>query len=161
MSFSDRFRPNNTSSHTFANHASIGKHYRHCLEHFEALFQVEEHHLIDYDARSRDPFVETNLTAASERTHQIISRWDQVTKKSLNQEVRVRCKVANTQSNEPEVKSTLAREWMYGIAHAIHHYAIINIMCSMQGIELSPSFGVAPSTEKYLKEQQLALASNG
>ena len=145
--------------HPFANNASIGKHYRHCLEHFEPLLQTGNV-LIDYDARSRDPLVETNLTAASDRTHQIISHCDQVTTKSLDQEVRVRCKVAYTDTDEPAVKSTLAREWMYGIAHAIHHYAIISIICRMQNITLSPSFGVAPSTEQYLKVQNLALAAN-
>lgn len=145
--------------HPFANNASIGKHYRHCLEHFEPLFQTGED-LIDYDARKRDPLIETNLMAAVDRTHQIISLCDQLTTKRLDQEVRVRCKVAYSDADEPEVKSTLAREWMYGIAHAIHHYAIISIMCRMQDITLSPSFGVAPSTEKYLNGQHLAIASN-
>ena len=147
--------------HAAANNASIGKHYRHCLEHFEPLLKLVDHDLIDYDARNRDTLLETNLTAASDRTHQFITLCDQLTTRSLDQEVRVRCKVAYTDADEPAVQSTLAREWMYGVAHAIHHYAIIRIICSLQGIELSPNFGVAPSTEQYLKEQQLALASNG
>jgi hypothetical protein len=147
--------------HPFANNASIGKHYRHCLEHFEPLFQTDNNDLIDYDARKRDPLIETNLTAASDRTYQIISLCGQVTTKSLDQDVRVRCKVAYIDTDEPAVKSTRAREWMYGIAHAIHHYAIISILCRMQNIELSPSFGVAPSTKQYLKVQYLSLASNG
>ena len=145
--------------HPFANNASIGKHYRHCLEHFEPLFQTGEG-LIDYDARKRDPLIETNLMAALDRTHQIILQCDHLTTKPLDQEVRVRCKVAYSEVDEPVAKSTLAREWMYGIAHAIHHYAIIRIMCRMQDITLSPNFGVAPSTEKHLNGQHLAIASN-
>lgn len=39
--------------------ASIGGHYRHCLEHFEALLKVDIYEEINYDLRDRNSILET------------------------------------------------------------------------------------------------------
>jgi hypothetical protein len=45
---------------------------------------------------------------------------------------------------------------MYAVAHAIHHYALIAVMCGMLDVVLPAGFGVAPSTVKYHADQQKA-----
>ncbi len=51
-------------------------------------------------------------------------------------------------------RSTVGRELQFLVSHTVHHFAIIAVMHSSQGIELPPDFGIAPSTLKY--QRQLA-----
>ena len=48
------------------------------------------------------------------------------------------------------------REFMYAVAHAIHHYALIAVMCGILDVPVPAGFGVAPSTLKYHAEQPKA-----
>jgi len=41
---------------------------------------------------------------------------------------------------------------MYAVVHAIHHYALISVMCHLLEIPLPEGFGVAPSTLKHQKD---------
>jgi hypothetical protein len=54
------------------------------------------------------------------------------------------------------IGSTVGRELMYAVAHAIHHYALIAVMCGMLEVPVPAGFGVAPSTLKYHAEQPKA-----
>jgi hypothetical protein len=45
---------------------------------------------------------------------------------------------------------------MYAVAHAIHHYALIAVMCAILEIPVPAGFGVAPSTLQYHAEQPKA-----
>jgi hypothetical protein len=51
------------------------------------------------------------------------------------------------------VGSNLAREVMFCVGHAIHHYAILRILCAGVGVKLPHEFGVAPSTLKHLETE--------
>ncbi len=50
--------------------ASIGGHYRHCLDHFERLL-VAGADVIDYDSRQRDERIERDPALAAERTREL------------------------------------------------------------------------------------------
>ena len=43
-----------TAANPLGGGASIGAHYRHCLDHFRQLFAGLENGMIDYDARTRE-----------------------------------------------------------------------------------------------------------
>jgi len=45
----------------------------------------------------------------------------------------------------------VAREAMFCVGHAIHHYAILKLLCAEAHVELPYEFGVAPSTLKHLE----------
>ena len=45
---------------------------------------------------------------------------------------------------------------MYAVAHAIHHYALIAVMCGMLEVPVPAGFGVAPSTLKYHEQKRAA-----
>jgi len=131
-------------------HASIGGHYRHCLEHFEPLVEPEADR-IDYDARLRDRRVETDLAHAIDRTRTLLSACRALPSESMHRPVRTRCKVSYAGEASPEVTSTLGREGMYAVAHAIHHYALIGVMCRLLEIPIPEGFGIAPSTVQHQK----------
>jgi len=132
--------------------ASIGGHYRHCLEHFEALLGDEALTVVDYDARMRNQALEKDRHRALSRTRTLIRLIDiSMDDETLSRPVGVRCKVSYRQEESPLVTSTLAREAMYVIAHAIHHYAIMASICNLLGVKLPDDFGIAPSTRDHEK----------
>jgi len=49
----------------------------------------------------------------------------------------------------PVMASNVGRELAYCAGHAIHHYAIIRLICSHLGIEVPKEFGIAPSTLQF------------
>jgi hypothetical protein len=129
--------------------ASIGGHYRHILEHFQCLVRGIRSGEINYDARERNLRLETEVTYATIATCDVLRAIKNYTKESL---VRP-CKVVNSVScgpgEAPVMESNIGREVAYCIGHAIHHYAIIRLICSHLGVEVPKEFGVAPSTLKF------------
>jgi uncharacterized damage-inducible protein DinB len=136
--------------------ASIGGHYRHCLDHFQSLLNALEGDELDYDARRRDPRVENQRAFALGETRRIFTACSIIQPEWLTRTVRVRSKVSYGDDEAPVALSTLGRELMYAVAHAIHHYALIGVMCGMLDLPVPAGFGVAPSTLKH--QAQLSAA---
>jgi len=136
--------------------ASVGGHYRHCLDHFDSLLSGLAEGIIDYDARLRNPRLETDRLFAIAKTAEIQTRMQKLPGASLWDPVSVRCKVAYSCDDSPPVPSAVAREVMFCVSHAIHHYAIIGVMADMQKMNLPPGFGIAPSTLKHNRDLALA-----
>jgi hypothetical protein len=60
------------------------------------------------------------------------------------------CYSVGYEEAEPvRLPSVVAREVAFCVGHAVHHYAIIRLLCDELGAELDPEFGIAPSTLKY------------
>ncbi|HSI83957.1 MAG: DinB family protein [Candidatus Methylacidiphilales bacterium] len=129
--------------------ASIGGHYRHCLDHFISIFKAMDSAEVDYDNRCRDERVENNRLFALCVTQVLIARCKELRRNDLDRPIMVRNKVSYSGESSTQVPSTVARELMYAVTHAIHHYALIKVMCGIQGVELPEAFGVAPSTVKH------------
>jgi hypothetical protein len=133
--------------------ASIGGHYRHCLDHFSSLLRGLDGDEIDYDHRERDPSIEAQPDFALAVTRELRIRLEQLPVQSLAVPVRARCEVSYAHGDSPIAGSTVARELVYAIAHAIHHYALISIMARLLNAQLPEHFGVAPSTVAHLRAQ--------
>jgi uncharacterized damage-inducible protein DinB len=131
--------------------ASIGGHYRHCLDHFTSLLLALDADEVDYDHRKRDPRIEAQPEFALALTAEMRCTLEQLTPDTLCSEVKARCEVSYTHGNSPVTRSTLARELTYCIAHAIHHYALISVMARLMEVSLPENFGVAPSTVAHAK----------
>ncbi len=69
----------------------------------------------------------------------------------LDAPVSARCEVSYDHGNSPVTGSTYGREFVYAIAHAIHHYALVSVIARLMNVELPSDFGVAPSTVVYRK----------
>lgn len=129
--------------------ASLGGHTRHILEFYQCLLDAQSSDEVCYDNRKRDKEIESQLITAQEVISQLQSRLDQIVEdKPL--------RVIGTLSDETyEVNSSLSRELLYAVEHAVHHMAIIKIglLVSAPEIVLHKDFGVAASTVRYKQSQ--------
>lgn len=133
--------------------ASIGGHYRHCLDHFTSLLRGLDADMVDYDHRARDPRIEMDPGFALGLTRRLRAQLEQLPPGALEVRVRARCEVSYAHGDSPVTGSTFGRELVYAIAHAIHHYALIAVMARLLEVDLPPQFGVAPSTVAHQARQ--------
>ena len=129
--------------------SAVGGHYRHCLDHFQSLLQGLDSDEINYDHRARDKRVESDREFALAETHRILAACQSIPTPFLDCFVTVRSQVSYEASEGAAIRSTVGREIMYAVAHCIHHYALIAIMCRLLDVPVPNGFGVAPSTIKY------------
>lgn len=144
-----------TSDETYTSHlagvasGTIGAHYRHVLEHFVCLLQGLTSGRINYDARKRDLQIESSTAYARVVTDALMEDFRTISPTLFESECSVTYTVAYGESEAQEVRSTVAREIMFSVGHAIHHYAIIKLLCAGIGLQLPYEFGVAPATLKH------------
>lgn len=129
--------------------ASIGAHYRHSLDHFRCLERALADGVVDYDLRERDPGLESDRERARAETERLLAAFAADRLPDAARAVTVRGRVCAADERVPEVVSTWGREWMYAVAHTIHHYALIGVLCRLQHADLPAAFGVAPSTLRH------------
>lgn len=132
--------------------ATIGGHYRHCLDHFRSLLDSAEIGDLDYDNRERGTLVETDRFAALNATRELRVRYENLDPTFLMRPLAVACKTSYVTNGSQITPSTVGREIMYSVAHAVHHFALIGVMGGIMGFPLPPGFGVAPSTLKHQVE---------
>jgi hypothetical protein len=136
--------------------ASIGQHYRHVLDHFLCLETGIFTGVIDYDRRERNPRLEIDIEFARDVTNRLIRVFQTYDRKILAAQCDVQYRVGYGDAQPMFLPSFVARELAFCIGHAIHHYAIIRLLCDSIGVEVVSEFGVAPSTVQYRAEQMLA-----
>lgn len=136
--------------------SAIGGHYRHCLDHFQSLLKGLDRDEVNYDHRERDPRIENDREFALAETERILRACQSIPTPFLACPINVRSQVAYETNESPLIGSTVGRELMYAVAHTIHHYALIAVMCGLLEVEVPPRFGVAPSTLKYQEKQKAA-----
>lgn len=132
--------------------ASIGGHYRHCLDHFRSLLDSATAGDLNYDHRERGTLIEKDRFAALNATRELQEGYERLDPMLLFRPLRVTCKTSYATSGSQASPSTVGREIMYSVAHAVHHYALIGIMCGITGLQMPAGFGVAPSTLKHQTE---------
>jgi hypothetical protein len=135
--------------------ASIGGHYRHCLDHFRSLLDSATHGDLNYDRRERGTLVESDRFAALNATRELHEGFEGLDPKLLLRPLAVTCKTSYAANGSQVSPSTVGREIMYSVAHAVHHYALIGVMGGIIGLRMPPGFGVAPSTLKHQAESVL------
>jgi hypothetical protein len=133
--------------------STVGGHYRHCLDHFQSLLRGLDAYEINYDNRERNCQIENDRAFALSETQRILRTFGSVPTPFLKCRINVRSKINYDIEAAPLIGSTVGREFMYAVAHAIHHYALISVMCGILGVPLPAGFGVAPSTLRYHADQ--------
>jgi len=129
--------------------ASIGGHYRHCLDHFRSLLDAAAEGDLNYDHRERGTLIENDRFAALNATRELREGYERLNPALLQRSLAVTCKTSYASSGSQASPSTVGREIMYSVAHAVHHYALIGVMGGLMGVTLPAGFGVAPSTLKH------------
>ena len=137
--------------------ASIGGHYRHCLDHFRSLLDAATSGDLNYDNRERGTLIENDRFAALNATRALRDGFDQLNPAIVARQLNVICKTSYSTDGSQNSPSTIGREIMYSVAHAVHHYALIGVMGGLMGLTMPAGFGVAPSTLKH--QAQLAKAA--
>lgn len=128
--------------------SGIGAHFRHVLDHYRSFIEGLDSGLIDYDNRERNTQEESDLPAAIASISEIAVRLES---SNVDPEAPVKVKVrASTQGETEHSMSSFGRELQFLVSHTVHHYALVAIASRMLGIFPDESFGVAPSTLKYL-----------
>jgi len=135
--------------------ASIGQHFRHVLDHFLCLANAIGAGTVNYDHRSRNRLIETSLEHARSHAEMLIWLFGTLTERELAQTCIVQCSVEYGDAAAESTVSTLGRELAYCISHAVHHFAIMKLICAQVEVAVNEDFGVAPSTLKYRAAQSL------
>lgn len=133
--------------------SSLGAHYRHVLDHFLCLAEGISTGQVNYDQRRRNPQVENSVTCARLVTEALIDELGGLSPDILAAECDVIYSVGYGEADPQAVKSNFAREVMFCVGHAIHHYAILRLLCAGVGVRLPYEIGVAPSTLKHLQAE--------
>jgi hypothetical protein len=136
-----------------ADGSSLGAHYRHVLDHFSCVLEGIPTGQINYDQRRRNPEIENSVTAALLATEDLIRRFAVFSTETLRKQCLVIYSVGYGAETDQAVASNVAREVAFCVGHAIHHYAILKLLCAAKAVELPYEFGMAPSTLKHLHAQ--------
>ncbi|MBO0932339.1 DinB family protein [Fibrella aquatilis] len=124
---------------------TIGKHVRHILEFYALLMSGAQTGILNYDRRQRDLRLEVDTDEALRR----IGSLDRATHKlNLEQPLDLETDLSAGGGQTIVLPSSVARELLYNIEHAIHHMALIQVAVTSDfpAVELPPHFGVAYST---------------
>jgi uncharacterized damage-inducible protein DinB len=130
--------------------ASVGQHVRHTLEFYQCLFQAKTD--VNYDARNRDVLLESSADHASLMINQIVSELETL---KVDFPLQALAEMSSASSEILSVGSSLSRELLYVLEHAIHHMALIRILIKdeQSDFQLEDSFGVAYSTLAYRNQE--------
>jgi len=140
----------------FAPHR-VGGHLRHVLEFYECLLEGVESGHVDYDARRRDEAIATSRHAAKARIQTIVERLRGCPALRGDMLIWIRAEDApREQLGDPFLTSSPARELQVLSSHTIHHFALIAMTLRAHGVAVSPDFGMAPSTLRYLASKRAA-----
>ena len=129
--------------------SSIGAHYRHILDHFLCLIEGLSTGQINYDHRGRNREIETSIETARSTTQDVFGALTVIADDVFSQECTVVYSVGYGETEAQAVRSVVARELMFCVGHAIHHYAILKLLADARVVTLPNKFGIAPSTLKH------------
>lgn len=132
-----------------ANRSSVGAHLRHVIDCYRCFLRGLERGEIDYDARQRDPRLETERSVAESVLHELIDAFEALGDETCGRPLRVKVDAAAWCDDDPWHGSTVGRELQFLLSHTVHHYALIALLLRTRGVEPDPSFGVAPSTLEH------------
>lgn len=138
---------------------SVGAHYRHSLEHFKLLLEAVNGAEVDYDRRERDSGLEQERLFALQVTRDFRHAARFLSTLQPDRPIEARTKISYAGSGTCSAASTIGREIMYSVSHAIHHYALIGMICDLRKMPVPQNFGVAPSTIDYQAQARSARRS--
>ena len=140
--------------------ASIGAHLRHVIDCFRCFLHGLETDRIDYDARQRQPEIETDRATAEATLAEIANALEGLEGESPRRPVEV--KVDAEAWSDPDLHwqgSTLGRELQFLLSHTVHHYALIALILRSHGHDPGADFGVAPSTLEFERTTREVLSA--
>ncbi|MBP9146029.1 MAG: DinB family protein [Thermoanaerobaculia bacterium] len=151
--------PESAFARTPERHArTVGPHLRHVLDHYSAFLAGLPAFRVDYDARAREPRLESDLEFAAARMREIVGELVLVDEDLMELPIQIRLESGgSTGPGGPDADhwshSTVRRELQFLLSHTVHHFALISILLERFAIAVPEDFGIAPSTLKYWQAQ--------
>ncbi len=135
-----------SASSPLLNKGTIGQHVRHIIEFYQCLENGLSSGVVNYDLRKRDLILEVDRQSAILAIESSCVFFESAfTSVPLQLEQKINDVMV-------QLPTTLERELLYNIEHAIHHLAIFRIVIEQElnlGNVLNEGFGVAQSTLEY------------
>ncbi|MFT4993380.1 MAG: hypothetical protein ACI965_000399 [Paraglaciecola sp.] len=131
---------------------SAGAHMRHTIDHYLALKKGLVSGSINYNKRDRHSLTEQDpqlaLTLWQDIEHWLVS----VCHLDADLSLQVICESSLHESQNTQTQSTLARELVFVSSHAVHHFSLLAIIQSLQGLKGERNFGLAPATVSHSRK---------
>jgi len=134
--------------------SSIGAHVRHNLDHYALFLQGLSSGRIDYEHRAREARVESSVSAARVALEAVCAQLG-----ALGGGLAERPLLLQAHGYGGPVVTSPLRELEFLASHTVHHYALVAVLCRLQGLEVDGDFGVAPSTLRH--RARLEMATHG
>jgi hypothetical protein len=131
--------------------SSIGEHFRHWLDVFQAIYQAGM--VIDYNKRRRGHAVETSRLIAQAEIAELTDWLMNLSEKELKKTVNLVTEVALSHTQACFMSSTLEREITFAALHANHHFAMVKVTANLMNKPIEADFGIAPATASFLRGQ--------
>ncbi|WP_395057988.1 DinB family protein [Flavobacterium sp.] len=129
----------------YLGNSSIGEHSRHIIEMFQCLLNSYESGLLNYDDRVRNNLIQTNTDFAIQTIDKIIKSIERENKNIVLNQMFY--------ENYVSIETNYFRELLYNLEHCIHHQALIKVaVFQLDNIQVTDTFGIAPSTIEYKKQ---------
>ena len=128
--------------------ASIGQHYAYSLDHFHCLLRGQRAGEVSYENHERNPRLEREVSYASIAICDILRAIKNYNEDTLARECKVVRMVENGRPPLSPINSSIGDELAHCTSHAIHHYAIIRLICGELGVRVPAQFGSAPPALK-------------
>lgn len=125
--------------------STIGGHVRHVVDHVECCLVGLAQGRFDYEHRRRDPAVECSRVTGMRALGEAAARLSDLDVAGSTAHALVRSGDAAGRW----VPTSCERELEFLHSHTVHHYALIAVLCRLEGVEPDSAFGVAPSTLRY------------
>lgn len=132
--------------------SSIGQHLRHSMDLFLAL-QTFQDGFIDYDVRRRGCGLETSRNVGLSELRLMRDWLENLTEGCLTQTIKVKTEVSLSTQASVTLDSSLARELGFTSSHLVHHLALMAVIAKMAGKEVDDSYGLAPATATYMRNE--------
>ncbi len=134
----------------------IGNQLRHCLDCFACLVKGLDAGRVDYDQRAREPRIEVDRGFAIEQLRATAEMLRDEVARAHERDLFVRMDEPGSAPSEGWYRSSLARELRFLASHTVHHFALIALLLTRRGVEVDPSFGLAPATAHFLQGRDSA-----
>ena len=130
--------------------ATIGQHTRHILEFYQCVLKNTNASIINYDNRKRNLSIEVDRTYSVYIIDELLTLLEQ---DIVDKPIIVEGELGGTQN---KISSSLMRELLYAIEHAVHHMAIlkIGVITNYTYVDLDNNFGIAESTVKFQNSKE-------
>lgn len=126
--------------------SSIGTHIRHIIDHYLALKDGLDTGHINYNVRHRHSQAEQFIEIATKALVEIKAWLASLDQSKFSLPIMVTTEIDISYTKSAKCASTFERELVFVSSHAIHHYALIRVICAMQNKTIPDIFGFAPAT---------------